>query len=71
MVHSLDAFTSSLTRLVVFVDGLDNCEQVFHYSNFKLLESDFNEPSPSFLNDFKQLFHSIDALMNSRTSQNH
>ncbi|VDM39612.1 unnamed protein product [Toxocara canis] len=27
MIRSLDAFTSSQTRLVVVVDGLDNCEQ--------------------------------------------
>ncbi|KJH52812.1 P-loop domain protein, KAP family [Dictyocaulus viviparus] len=28
MIRSLDAFTHSQTRLVVVVDGLDNCEQV-------------------------------------------
>uniref|UniRef100_A0A1I7XDJ4 ANK_REP_REGION domain-containing protein n=1 Tax=Heterorhabditis bacteriophora TaxID=37862 RepID=A0A1I7XDJ4_HETBA len=28
MIRSLDAFTRSQTRLVVVVDGLDNCEQV-------------------------------------------
>lgn len=28
MVRSLDIFTKSQTRLVVVVDGLDNCEQV-------------------------------------------
>lgn len=27
MIHSLDSFTNSQTRLVVIVDGLDNCEQ--------------------------------------------
>lgn len=36
MIRSLDAFTSSQTRLVVVVDGLDNCEQVGNnsYSRF-------------------------------------
>lgn len=28
MIRSLDYFTNSQTRLVVVVDGLDNCEQV-------------------------------------------
>lgn len=27
MIHSLDAFTNSQTRLVIMVDGLDSCEQ--------------------------------------------
>jgi hypothetical protein len=27
MIHSLDSFTNSQTRLVVIIDGLDNCEQ--------------------------------------------
>ncbi|GMT24872.1 hypothetical protein PFISCL1PPCAC_16169, partial [Pristionchus fissidentatus] len=38
LVHSLDGFTSSQTRLVVVVDGLDNCEQDKMVSTLDALE---------------------------------
>ena len=39
MIRTLDAFTRSQTRLVVVVDGLDNCEQerMVQVSNTSLL----------------------------------
>ncbi|GMR48433.1 hypothetical protein PMAYCL1PPCAC_18628 [Pristionchus mayeri] len=38
LIHSLDGFTSSQTRLVVVVDGLDNCEQDKMVSTLDALE---------------------------------
>ncbi|CAJ0956645.1 unnamed protein product, partial [Mesorhabditis belari] len=38
MIRSLDAFTNSQTRLVVVVDGLDNCEQERMVSTLDALE---------------------------------